>query len=180
MDRYVPRKISRRAFLGTAAKVGIGAAGLLAASSGLFYYGAVKHRKTAKPALPANMVKLGTVAELKRLTGVARIDYEAERVDAWYAKPVKGYVYVTFDAKGELLVLSPACSHLGCSVVPAKKTQQNGNEDMYFWCPCHGAGFDSEGGAVFAVTRGLDTYEPIVHDGSVYVDIMRTVEGKEA
>ncbi|QHT60838.1 Rieske 2Fe-2S domain-containing protein [Paenibacillus lycopersici] len=178
MDRKMPDHITRRAFLGTAAKVALGAAGLVGGSAGLFYYGAVKHRKVGSDALPPNIVRLGEVADLKLLQGVAKVAYEAEYIDAWYTKPVKGFVYVTVGAQGQLLIMSPACSHLGCDVVPASEAQQGGNKDMYFWCPCHGAGFDSEGGAVVVVDRGLDTYEPIISGGSVFFDVMKPIPGE--
>ncbi|QHW29922.1 Rieske (2Fe-2S) protein [Paenibacillus rhizovicinus] len=177
MDRKVPETITRRAFLSTTAKAVIGAAGLAAGSSGLFYYGAVKHRTIGSDAPPNNIVKLGEIADLKLLRGVAKVAYEATYIDAWYTKPVSGFVYVTVGESGQLLIMSPACSHLGCTVVPASDAQQDGNKNMFFWCPCHGAGFDSEGGAVYAVKRGLDTYEPIISDGSVYFDIMKPMPG---
>ena len=180
MDRKVPQKITRKAFLGTTAKIAIGVAGILAGSTGLFYYGAVTHRKVASPPPPGNIVKLGAVADLKLLPGVAKIDYEAEYVDAWYTKPVSGFVYVAIGAAGELLIMSPACSHLGCTIVPATEAQRTDRPETFFWCPCHGAEFDSTGGATFVVTRGLDTFEPIIAGGSVYFDLMKPIPGTEA
>ena len=72
----------------------------------------------------------------------------------WYTKPVKGFVYLTLDDAGKLLILSPAYAHLGCSVEPATEAQRKGKEDLYFLCPCHGAGFNRLGDAVVVVTRG--------------------------
>ncbi|MBO7743297.1 Rieske 2Fe-2S domain-containing protein [Paenibacillus sp. MWE-103] len=181
MDRKVPHTITRRAFLGTTAKLAIGAAALLAGSTGLFYYGAVTHRKSpAAGPPPGNYARLGAAADLERLRGVTRVDYEAEYIDAWYTKPAKGFVYIAAGEDGKLLILSPACSHLGCSVVPATEAQRAGRPETYFWCPCHGAEFDAAGGATFAVERGLDTFEPVFLDGSVYIDIMKPIPGAGA
>ncbi|WP_219836792.1 hypothetical protein [Paenibacillus sp. R14(2021)] len=108
-----PKRVTRRAFLSSAAKLTIGIGGILTGCTGLFYYGAVTHRKVGSEAPPKNIVLLGKAADLKLLQGVTVYDYEAEIVDAWYTKPVKGFVYVTVDEAGRLLIMSPTCSHLG-------------------------------------------------------------------
>ncbi|SDW20215.1 ubiquinol-cytochrome c reductase iron-sulfur subunit [Paenibacillus sp. CF384] len=177
MDEIRPNKISRRAFIGTTGKLAIGVVGALAGTSGLFYYGAIKHRGNVNEGLPQSYALLGDHNWLMSLNDVVKIHYNAIYDDAWNSKPVQGFVYVAVDQQGMLRIMSPACSHLGCTIEPATTAQINAAQDKstYFNCPCHGAQFDRVGNATFVVTRGLDLYEPILSGGNVYMDIMKPI-----
>jgi menaquinol-cytochrome c reductase iron-sulfur subunit len=178
MKEQFPKKISRRSFLGASGKLAIGAAALLAGSSGLFYYGAVKHRDRETGEWPGNIVKLGELNQLAAIHNVRKISYETTVKDAWAEKPVKGFVYVRTAENGEPLIISPLCTHLGCTIDPVPEAERGGPGELFFWCPCHGAEFDLNGDAVKAVTQGLDTYQPIIADGSVFIDILSPIKGR--
>ncbi|BBH22050.1 hypothetical protein Back11_33950 [Paenibacillus baekrokdamisoli] len=176
MNGRLPKKITRRAFLSTSAKLAFGIAGILLGSSGLFYYGAIQQKKrearmTRTSELPGNIVKIGEMEALKALQGFEKVAYSATIQDAWVTNSVQGFVYVTKSHTGELLILSPSCTHLGCTVEPATEAQRMKKKELFFLCPCHGAEFDKVGDAVGVVVQGLDTYKPITAGGNVYIDI---------
>ncbi|WP_308639425.1 Rieske (2Fe-2S) protein [Paenibacillus silvisoli] len=178
----LPPGITRRAFLGTSAKLALGVAGALAGTSGLFVYGAMKHRDKGIPVRPGNIVELGELRQLMSLNVVMKMNYEAIYEDAWISKPVKGSVYVTTEEDGSLLIMSPACTHLGCTIAPAtdEERREAKNDQAFFRCPCHGALFDRRGHSVFLDLKRLDLYEPIIEGGWVYFDIMKPIKQAEA
>jgi menaquinol-cytochrome c reductase iron-sulfur subunit len=172
MDKdQLPQKISRRKFLGTTGKLALGAAGILAGSTALFYYGSLKRGKASSMEIPESVVNLGEFDRFRTIKGVEKIDYEAVIRDAWVTKPVKGFVYVAKDEAGELIVFSPECTHLGCTINPSSETEKKTRPDMLFSCPCHGAQFDKQGNEIRLHLRPLDTYQPVIANGSVYIDI---------
>lgn len=177
MNGHLPRKITRRSFLSSSGKLALGVAGVLLGSTGLFYYGAVHEKKRAEQAnaapreIPGKFVKIGDFKKLNAITGFEKVNYNATIQDAWIKTSKQGFVYVTKGDNGELFILSPACTHLGCSVDPATEAQRMRKKELFFLCPCHGAEFDKAGNAVGVVTQGLDTYKPIIIGGNVYIDI---------
>lgn len=177
MNGRFPQKITRRSFLSSTGKLALGIAGALAGSSGLFYYGAIKHRSRTNQELEGYFVELGEYDQLSAIQ-VEKFNYEANFQDAWVTKSVKGSVYVTKDVKGELLIMSPACTHLGCGVEPVPEEKRRSSPiGLYFLCPCHGAEFDSMGNSVGKVVlRGLDTYIPLIAGGKVYFDVRKPIQ----
>ncbi|SEB83422.1 Rieske 2Fe-2S domain-containing protein [Paenibacillus sp. GP183] len=174
-----PQKISRRKFLSTSGRVALGAVGILAGSTGLFYYGSLQQHKRvmANPAeIPESVVKLGELDWFQTIKGVEKIDYEAVIRDAWVTKPTKGFVYVTKDEAGELIVFSPECTHLGCTINPSSETEKKTRSDLLFSCPCHGAQFDTKGNEIRLHLRPLDIYRPIIAGGNVYIDISAPIK----
>ncbi|CAN7611024.1 Rieske 2Fe-2S domain-containing protein [Paenibacillus sp. LjRoot56] len=174
MTAQLPRKITRRAFLSTSSKVVLGVSGVLLGDTALFYYGAVHGKKLDDPAareIPSSFVKVGAVEQLHAMTGYEKVFYTATIEDAWVKTPKQGFVYVTKDERGSLVILSPACTHLGCSVVPATEAQRSRKKELFFWCPCHGAEFDIVGASVGMALPGLERYKPLLIEGDVYVDI---------
>jgi menaquinol-cytochrome c reductase iron-sulfur subunit len=180
MDKdQLPKKVSRRAFLGTTGRVAMEAAGILLGSTSLFYYGALQQHKGVKASsaeIPDSVVNLGEFDRFRTIKGVEKIDYEAVIRDAWVTKPVKGFVYVTKDEHGELIVFSPVCTHLGCTINPASETEKKTRRDMLFSCPCHGAQYDTKGNETRLQLRPLDTYQPIIAGGSIYIDISAPIQ----
>ncbi|MGM0882954.1 MAG: ubiquinol-cytochrome c reductase iron-sulfur subunit [Bacillota bacterium] len=177
MNGRLPHKITRRSFLNSSGKLALGVAGILMGSTGLFYYGAVHEKKRGEQAnesaqeIPGKFVKIGEFEKLNAITGFEKVNYNATIQDAWIKTSKQGFVYVTKEDNGALFILSPACTHLGCSVEPATEAQRNRKKEIFFLCPCHGAEFDKLGDAVGVVTQGLDTYKPIIIGSDVYIDI---------
>jgi menaquinol-cytochrome c reductase iron-sulfur subunit len=180
MDKdQLPQKISRRKFLSTTGKVALGATGILAGSTALFYFGSVQQHKRVKASsleIPESVVKLGEFDRFRTMKGVEKIDYEAVIRDAWVTKPVKGFVYVAKGEAGELIVFSPECTHLGCTINPSSETEKKTRSDLLFSCPCHGAQFDKKGNEIRLHLRPLDTYLPVIAGGSVYIDISSPIK----
>jgi menaquinol-cytochrome c reductase iron-sulfur subunit len=88
---------------------------------------------------------------------------QIEQVDGWRKAVSEKIVYVTKDNRGQLIVLSSICPHLGCTVpwVGAKKE---------FICPCHGAVYAPDGARVSGpCLRGMDTLETVRQDGQLLV-----------
>ncbi|MGO4273726.1 ubiquinol-cytochrome c reductase iron-sulfur subunit [Paenibacillus sp. TAF58] len=180
MQGRLPSKITRRKFLNTASKWVIGTTGILAGNTALFVYGADQQDKANKQTIteiPGHIVKLGEFDRLNAIMNVEKVIYEATFQDGWVKKTSKGFVYVTKGSKGDLLIISSVCTHLGCDVLPATIEQRSAKKDLFFLCPCHGAEFDKQGSAVGVVLKGLDTYQPIIADGSVYIDMMSPIKG---
>lgn len=177
MTARLPRKITRRTFLSSSGKLVLGISGVLLGNTTLFYYGAVHGKKQedqglgATREIPSSFVKVGELEQLHAMTSYEKVNYSATIEDAWVKTPKQGFVYVTKDESGALVILSSACTHLGCSVEPATEAQRNRKKELFFWCPCHGAEFDIVGNAVGIVLPGLERYEPIIIEGYVYVDI---------
>jgi menaquinol-cytochrome c reductase iron-sulfur subunit len=183
MNQRLPNKITRRSFLSLSVKLALGSTGILLGSAGLFYYGSIQQHKRKQQAdlvdlePPGNIVNLGEFDRLTALQGVERVAYEATINDAWVSKPTNGFVYVTKDDNGDLLVLSPLCTHLGCNILPASnELRPVKSKDSFYQCPCHGAEFDIKGNCVYMGLRGLDTFKPIVVGGNVYIDISLPIQ----
>lgn len=179
MNERLPQRLTRRTFLRTSGKLALGAAGLLAGSSGLFVYGAL-HDETRAAELPGNFVRLGSVEELSVQDGFVRVSYTANYKDAWVDKSESGTVYVTKEENGSLLILSSVCTHLGCTIEPVSEVERNkDSEALYFRCPCHLAEFSRRGNSIrnFGIP-GLDSYKPYMAGGDVYINILAPIRGE--
>ena len=68
------------------------------------------------------------------------VNYHKEIKDGWNKRTVSSTAWV-YRSKGELIALSPVCTHLGCTV--------SFDEDRdSFACPCHGGLYDREGNVI--------------------------------
>lgn len=93
--------------------------------------------------------------------------------DAWYTsdKDKNAFVFKTDD--GDVMALSPVCTHLGCNVSWAPDPPHP-NE---FHCPCHGSRFTKTGVAIAGLpaTEPLHKYETkIGDDGSISLGPTKT------
>jgi len=74
-----------------------------------------------------------------------------------------------------LLIISPICTHLGCTAGGADKDMQS--EGVRFHCPCHGGQFDEFGINVGGPPpRLLDIFDSFIQDGNVYISIFNPIE----
>jgi menaquinol-cytochrome c reductase iron-sulfur subunit len=106
---------------------------------------------------------VGALSDFSSLSEPVGRTIQIEQVDGWRKAVSEKAVYVTKDGRGQLLVLSSICPHLGCTVpwVSGK------NE---FVCPCHGATFSPVGERISGPSlRGMDALETKIQDGRLLV-----------
>lgn len=106
-----------------------------------------------------------------------RVDWTVEQVDAWYTSEVSRSAWVYKDENGEIVALSPTCTHLGC-VVSWEGNESHPNE---FFCPCHGGRFYKDGTNVPGTPplTPLAVYEQKVENGMLYLGNEIPREGAE-
>jgi len=90
---------------------------------------------------------------------------EIVRQDGW-AKTRQSrsiWVLVKGTGPGDVRVLSPICTHLGCPIGWSADASQ-------FRCPCHGGTFGQDGSLVSGPPpRGMDSLECQIRDGHLWV-----------
>ena len=124
----------RRSFLAGLLAVGSAAVGvLLAVPLVRFTLHPVLARTTEK-----SWSDVGNVDEFRDLTAPVKKLVNIEQRDGWRKIVLEKPVYVSKDAKGELIVLSAVCTHLGCAVPWVEKENR-------FICPCHLGNFAADG-----------------------------------
>jgi Rieske Fe-S protein len=111
-------------------------------------------------------LKNSTVGDLSAFSSLSEPvmrTIQIEQVDGWRKAVSEKAVYVTKDGRGQLLVLTSICPHLGCTVPWNKEKKQ-------FICPCHGATFAADGTRVSGPSlRGMDSLETSAQDGQLLV-----------
>ncbi len=68
------------------------------------------------------------------------VNYNKEIKDGWNMRTVSSTAWV-YRSKGELIALSPICTHLGCTVSFDERRDS-------FACPCHGGLYDRDGNVI--------------------------------
>jgi menaquinol-cytochrome c reductase iron-sulfur subunit len=176
-----PKTLSRRQFMTRTGLLIGGAVAIQAAAGAVFYKAALDNKKNGKVRQPkeSTLVLLGKESDFAQLSEVERVDYQTEIEDGWVTQNVDGTVYVTRDSNNDLLIMSPVCTHLACTVPFASEEEQKSKPGLVFKCPCHGGEFDKMGINVGGPPpRPLDIYQPIVKEGNVYFDYFSPVQRK--
>ncbi|WP_188206012.1 ubiquinol-cytochrome c reductase iron-sulfur subunit [Alkalibacillus aidingensis] len=95
-----------------------------------------------------------------------RKSFSIEQQDGWYESEAERTAWIFRDENGDILALSPICTHLGCVV-----DWETGNQDNEFFCPCHNGRYDSKGVNIPGTppTEPLHAYEYRVEDGRLYL-----------
>lgn len=109
-----------------------------------------------------------SVAPIDEITNEPkRVEWTVEQIDAWYESEVQKTAWVYKDESGEVIALSPICTHLGCTVDWASN-EEYPNE---FYCPCHGGRYTKDGVNVKGTppTAPLPYYDHKVKDGMLYL-----------
>jgi Rieske Fe-S protein len=110
----------------------------------------------------------------------------ADRTDAWNFFPNEpiGAVYLRRTGKDRVEAMQVICPHAGCSIMVEKKVSGTISEkvpDTFFFCPCHGAGFDLSGKRLDATSpspRNMDSLEVEIRDNSeVWVKYQKFITG---
>lgn len=108
------------------------------------------------------------VAQEKEITNEPkRFDFKVKQVDAWYESEEPKSAWVYRQDNGEILAMSPICTHLGCTV----NWNENPDYPNQFFCPCHMGLYEKDGTNVPGTppTRPLDVYVYEVKDGTLYL-----------
>jgi len=177
----MPKVISRRKFIMNSVLLVGGAAALLGGSGALFYSAALQNEKTGKTVRKPknNLVLLGDLTQFDNLSEVTKVGYRTEIEDGWVQQNINGFIYATKDEKNELLLMSPVCTHLGCTVPFASKEDQQAVPNLVFKCPCHGGEYDKLGRNIGGPPpRPLDVFQPIIQEGKVYFDYFSSIRRK--
>lgn len=128
------KKTDRRSFLATLLAAGSASVGAVLAIPLL--------RFTLHPVLSRTTEKswsdVGSLDEFRNLTAPVKKLVTLEQRDGWRKIVLEKPVYVSKDARGELIVLSAVCTHLGCTIPWVEKEGK-------FICPCHLGRFAGDG-----------------------------------
>jgi menaquinol-cytochrome c reductase iron-sulfur subunit len=153
-------KVSRRQFLNYTL-TGVG--GFMAAGFTLPMV-----RFALDPALKTGAeTEMVAVVQMSKLTSEPqRFDFKIDQVDAWYESEVSRSVWV-YEENGEVIALSPVCTHLGCTI----DWNTNAQHENQFFCPCHDGVFEKNGANVERTppTEPLYVYDHEVRDGTLYL-----------
>lgn len=104
---------------------------------------------------------VGKTDEFQNLAAPIKKLVSIEQRDGWRRNMIEKPVYVTKDARGELIVLSAVCTHLGCTVPWVEKESR-------FICPCHLGMFAADGALLGGPPpRNMDRLETKIEDGTV-------------
>lgn len=176
LEEKIPNKITRRKFLSDSGKIVIGLVGAGMLSSAAFVYGGINNPKPASDQKDT-LVELGTKSDLDQIKETIKIDYNTSVQDGWVEQKVSGFVYVTKDKNSNLLIISPMCTHLGCTVPFASEDQKQSNTDLAFLCPCHQGEYDEIGINIGGPPpRPLDIFRPIIREGKVSIDVFSPIK----
>ena len=147
---------SRRGFL---KKVTVGVYGLVTFLIGLplvsfFISPAFKKSKE-------KWVDIGPVGNFNSPEPIS-VKYDRDLKDGWDLKKVSATVWV-YKSAGELVAISPICTHLGCSV-----SFDSGRDS--FACPCHGGLYDKSGAVIGGPPpKPLMRHETKITDGNLII-----------
>src|SRR5437879_2360194 len=102
---------------------------------------------------------VGSIDEFQNLETPVKKLVTIEQRDGWRKTVTEKPVYVSKDSKGELIVLSAVCTHLGCTVPWVEKEKK-------FICPCHLGVFAPDGQLLGGPPPGdMDRLETKVEQG---------------
>jgi menaquinol-cytochrome c reductase iron-sulfur subunit len=159
-------KWSRRRFLG---KSFLCTAGLITVS--VLPLGLTACNEKDKPKDVSTMANLGPLSELEKGEFPKKVNYKVKVKDAWVTQEQEGFVYINKNKENnKLLIMSPICTHLGCTVGEADKGIKL--ENTSFLCPCHAGQYDENGINIAGPPpRPFDIFEAYLQDGNVYISI---------
>jgi menaquinol-cytochrome c reductase iron-sulfur subunit len=125
---------------------------------------------------PKTKGKMVQVADVSKLTNEPqRFQFKVHKVDGWHEFDEVNLAYIFKQSNGDIMALSPICTHLGCTVGwnsdPAFPNQ--------FHCPCHGGRYTLTGVNIPGTPPPLplQVYDLQVKDGKVYLGDVRQREG---
>lgn len=96
-----------------------------------------------------------------------RVDWTVEQVDGWYKSEPSRSAWVYKDDNGDIVALSPICTHLGCVV----SWEGSDAHPDHFYCPCHDGLYTKDGVNVPGTPplSPLPRFELEVKDGILFL-----------
>ncbi|GAB7388534.1 menaquinol-cytochrome c reductase iron-sulfur subunit [Bacillaceae bacterium] len=166
-------KVSRRQFLGKTGKfITVGAAVVTGMSLLSACSASSKNSEKSTGIDTSSLVLIGKKSEFETITKPVKVEYSTEIKDGWVKQKAQGFVYVTKDEKNQLLIMSPICTHLGCTVPFAPEEAKKNKPDLAFLCPCHMGEYNELGIHIGGPPpRPLDVFEPVIIEEKVYINI---------
>ncbi|GGA61381.1 QcrA and Rieske domain-containing protein [Ornithinibacillus halotolerans] len=157
------QQVSRRQFLNYSL-MGVGgfmAAGLLVSPIRMAIDPVLKKTSSA-----GEFVNVGLAVE-DITTTPQRVDWQIDQVDGWYESKPGRSAWVYKNEKGDIVALSPVCTHLGC-VVSWEGSDKHQNE---FFCPCHDGRYTKDGVNIPGTPplAPLSVYEHKVENGMLFL-----------
>ncbi|GEN45148.1 QcrA and Rieske domain-containing protein [Alkalibacillus haloalkaliphilus] len=103
-----------------------------------------------------------------------RKTFYIDQQDGWYDTEAERTAWIYRDENGDILALSPICTHLGCVV-----DWETGDHDNEFYCPCHYGRYDKNGVNIPGTPPEgpLHAYEYRIEDGRLYLGRANPREG---
>lgn len=163
--------LNRRDFLSKSLK---GTAGLFAVS--VLPIGLAACSDDKQTIDTSTMANLGPLSELEKGEFPKKVPYKVTIKDAWAEQEMESFVYINKNNEdNSLLIMSPICTHLGCTAGDADVQMQG--TGVRFYCPCHGGQYDENGINVGGPPpRPLDTFDSYVQDGDIYIAVLSPIE----
>ena len=156
---------SRRGFL---KKVTLGVYGLVTFIIGLpliSFFVSPAFKKTSE-----EWVEIGSLEDFKSSEPIA-VNYNRNLKDGWNLNKVVATVWV-YKSAGELVAISPICTHLGCTV-------SFDSDRESFACPCHGGLYNKSGAVIGGPPpKPLRRHKIKIADGKLIIG--NTIENKSS
>lgn len=93
----------------------------------------------------------------------SELTIQRERQDSWKTSVEKLTVWAVKKSDAEVVVYSPACTHLGCGYHWV-------DDDQHFICPCHDSAFGKDGSVLYGpAPRPLDRFQTRVEGGRLWL-----------
>lgn len=113
------------------------------------------------PTTEKSWSEVGKVDEFQNIDAPVKKLVTIEQRDGWRKTVLEKPVYVSKDLKGELIVLSAVCPHLGCTVPWVENERK-------FICPCHLGTFSPDGKLIGGPPpRNMDRLQTRIEDGTL-------------
>ena len=135
---------TRRGFLSWLTNGLLGLLGILLAAPAIAYVWSPLRKKPDEGSGTDGFSDAGPLADLP-VGQWQLVSIDVVRQDGWEKTRTSRGVYVRRTGEGmqDVIVLTPTCPHLGCSVSWQADKDQQGNGE--FVCPCHKGVFNAEG-----------------------------------
>lgn len=113
----------------------------------------------------SDFIKIGSVDQFG--SDPIEVKFQVKQIDGWYSSNETLVAWVQKMDNGQILALSPICTHLGCTVTWEGSPDHPGQ----FFCPCHFGLYEKNGKNVPGTPplKPLPQYTTKVENGILYL-----------